>query len=106
MTVDNQVKGKTGLRWGPICLGTFVIGSVTFSVATFTGWMANLQLRSETTQALVQVGTAIICYMIGGLVVGVGTRYRGALHGLLSEEIASVVCVIIYLVWNTILRWD
>ena len=43
-------------------------------------------------------GIALTCSVIGGLVVGFGVGYRGALHGLISTLIAGIIIVIYALI--------
>ncbi|MEA1959317.1 MAG: TIGR04086 family membrane protein [Chloroflexota bacterium] len=89
---------KRGLRRAPIFLGASVIVALTFVGVVGIGVMVAISGNNETTVALVQVGIALICSVFGGLIVGFGVGYRGALHGLLSALIAGVVLVIYTLI--------
>ena len=93
-----QVEGKRGLRRRSIFLGASGIVALTLVGVVGISVMVALSGNSNTTVSLVQVGIAIVCSVFGGLIVGAGVGYRGALHGLLSALVADVVIVIYTLI--------
>ncbi|MEA1959316.1 MAG: TIGR04086 family membrane protein [Chloroflexota bacterium] len=98
VATDQRVAVKRGLRWGPICIVASFIAIITFAGLAFIGVIVAISGNNDTIVALVQVGIALICSLLGGWIVGNRVGYRGALHGLLSALIAGVVLATIMLI--------
>lgn len=98
VVADQQLAVRRGLRWRSIFLGASIIVALTFVGVVGIGVMVAVSGNNDTTVSLVQVGIAFICSVIGGLVVGFGVGYRGALHGLISTLIADIFIVIYTLI--------
>ena len=99
---NEQEKGKAGLRWRDIWRGAFATTGIIFlliiAASILYGMTSGFCNVNDTTMVIIQVCTALICYVFGGFVVGGRAERRGALHGLLSALVVSIILLIIILI--------